>query len=173
MSNRFVTAYQQFLDDNGDPVANGTVQFWENKTTTPKTIYSDPEFTTPQTNPYVLDINGSIQGDVWLDGIYTYQLRDENGAVIRTIDDASGSGGASGGSTVYQDENQLGSDGSSNNTLYNLLSLTYTPGDSQLFVYVNGLRQNISEDYTESSGTQVIFVRSLQDNDDIKFEVLS
>jgi len=171
MSDRIVTAYQQFLDDNGDPVANGTIEFFENFTTTPKTIFSDPAFTTPQTNPYTLDINGSVQADVFLDGVYTYELRSVDTALIRTINDVTGSGGGESGAT-YEDENQLGSDGASNNKLFTLSVITYLVGGSALFVYVNGVRQNITEDYVETSSTQVTFERSLEDEDDVKFEVL-
>lgn len=172
MSDRIVTGYQQFKDDNGDPVANGTLEFFENKTTTPKTIFSDPTFLTPQTNPYTLDINGSVQADVFLQGIYTYELRLVDTALVRTIDDVSGAGGL-GGTVSYEDEDQLGSDGASDNKIFTLATITYPVGDSELFVYVNGTRQNIIEDYTEVSANTVAFIRSLADEDDVKFEVLA
>lgn len=55
----------QFSDSNGDPASGGSVYFYANGTTTPQTVYSDPELTTPLANPQTLDSSGMLTSSVF------------------------------------------------------------------------------------------------------------
>lgn len=66
--------------------ANGTLQFYDKGTTTPKATYSDEELTTPNANPVELDASGRAETEIWLDGEYSVVLRDEDATVVWTRD---------------------------------------------------------------------------------------
>lgn len=86
---RIINAYQVFETLTGAPNANGTIEFFINETITPQNIYTTPLLDVPQTNPYTLDINGAIVGDVWLDPLvtYTYELKASDTSLIGVVDD--------------------------------------------------------------------------------------
>lgn len=65
---------------------NGSLTFYDRGTTTPRNTYSDPELTTPNTNPVILDGGGRANTNIWLDGEYTVVLEDSLGAVVWTRD---------------------------------------------------------------------------------------
>jgi polygalacturonase len=78
----FPPAYQ-FCDDNGDPVASGTVSFYENGTTTLKSIFTDASLQTAATNPQPLSSAGRFnQGDMFGSGIYTAVLKTSAAAQV-------------------------------------------------------------------------------------------
>jgi hypothetical protein len=66
--------------------ADGTLQFYDQGTTTPKATYSDEELTTPNANPVELDAAGRAETEIWLDGPYTVVLKDEDGTTVWTRD---------------------------------------------------------------------------------------
>jgi hypothetical protein len=66
--------------------ANGTLQFYDQGTTTPKATYSDEGLTTPNANPVELDAAGRAETEIWLDGPYTVVLKDEDGTTVWTRD---------------------------------------------------------------------------------------
>lgn len=70
-------------------------------TTTPQATYTDETGATPNTNPVVLDSNGSAA--VWIDPSLSYKfvLNDVNGNLIFTADQVSASGG--GGVTLWNE----------------------------------------------------------------------
>lgn len=49
---------QQFIDQNGEPYAGGSVYFYIPSTTTPKTTWKDAGQSVPNTNPVILDSAG-------------------------------------------------------------------------------------------------------------------
>lgn len=51
-------AEQTFVDQNGKPLASGCVYFYVPGTSTPKDTFANPEGTTTNTNPVVLDLAG-------------------------------------------------------------------------------------------------------------------
>lgn len=76
------------------PCANGSLTFCDLGTTTPKGTWSDPEKTTLNSNPVLLDSSGRSNTNIWLDGGYTVTLRDADGVVIwyRDVDSGQGAG---------------------------------------------------------------------------------
>lgn len=90
----------QFLDANGDPVNSGTVNFYDNGTTTDKGIFTDASLATAATNAALLNSAGRFnQGDLYGSGTYTVVLKDSASTQIWSRDDF----------TVYQFNGQ-GSD---------------------------------------------------------------
>lgn len=77
MANTLYVPVFRAFDDNGDPLAGGLVYTYEAGTNTPKATYTDATMTTPNSNPVVLDANGSAQ--IWTSGYYKINLTDANG----------------------------------------------------------------------------------------------
>lgn len=79
---------QIFLDDDGNPVANGTVTFKVTGTNDNKDTFEDAQLTTANDNPLQLDASGrpdNNPGSVFLEpGGYDITLKDADGATIRT-----------------------------------------------------------------------------------------
>ncbi len=73
-------AQQQFCDSNGQPLAAGSVYFYEVGTTTPKATYQDSGLTVPNSNPVVLDSAG--RATIWGSGSYRQVLYDVNSVMI-------------------------------------------------------------------------------------------
>jgi hypothetical protein len=73
-------AEQQFIDENGVPYANGTVEFYVPGTLTFKNTYQDPNAVTQNTNPVILDAAG--RAIIFGIGDYRQILRDANGVMI-------------------------------------------------------------------------------------------
>lgn len=83
------TPRQQFFDDNGDPLANGTLRAYLAGTSTPADIYTDVNLATPHAWPAALDGHGRIT--VFLDAIsYKFELRDSLGHAVYSQDNISG-----------------------------------------------------------------------------------
>jgi len=94
-------ANQRYLNDTGQPVANGTVGYYIPNTLTKKTIWQDSGKVTAQTNPVLLDAGGKPQpaGQTYGDGSYRQIVKDSNGVQIwDSVTTSTGSGSSSGGS---------------------------------------------------------------------------
>lgn len=89
MSNEVINPFQEFKDNSGVPLANGTISFLVNTTTALGTIFSDEALTVAQSNPYTLDAYGRIAGDVKYTGLRTLLIKTESGATVRTLDNIS------------------------------------------------------------------------------------
>lgn len=78
----------QFTDDDGAPLASGSLTFYRSTTTTFQNTYSDRLFTTANVNPLPLDADGRTSAECWLDDTKNYRviLKDSTGAVIWDID---------------------------------------------------------------------------------------
>jgi len=70
----------QFCDANGHPFAGGTITTYIKGTDTLKDCWVDPDQTSLQTNPIVLDAAGRCL--MWGDGEYRLVLRDADGNLI-------------------------------------------------------------------------------------------
>jgi hypothetical protein len=75
-----VTPLLQWSDANGTPYANGTITTYIVGTGTPKQTWADPDQTSPNANPIVLDAAGRSQ--MWGDGSYRLVLHDAAGNLI-------------------------------------------------------------------------------------------
>ena len=102
-------AVQTFEDDEGNPLAGGTVYFMIPSTTTPKDTWSDAGETTLNTNPILLDAAGqNPAGGIYGSGSYRQVVYDADGNLIwdrLTADTAVGGvayGGVSTGSANAQ-----------------------------------------------------------------------
>ncbi len=73
-------AQQQFCDANGQPLAGGSVAFYEVGTTTPKGTYQDQGLTIPNSNPVILDSAG--RATIWGSGNFRQVLYDVFGTLI-------------------------------------------------------------------------------------------
>lgn len=76
--------YNQFLDDDGNPLTGGFVYSYEAGTDTPKATYTDYTGSTPASNPVELDAAG--RADIWIEGDYKFTVKDADGVTIRTVD---------------------------------------------------------------------------------------
>lgn len=97
-------AKQQYVDDSGNPVASGRIDYYIPSTSTRKTVWTDAAKTTPQTNGVLLDAAGRPQptGQTYGDGVYRQVVKDVNGVTIwdAVTTSTGGSGGGGGGTTV-------------------------------------------------------------------------
>lgn len=73
-------AETQFIDGNGAPYASGQVFFYVPSTTTPKATWVDPNNTTLNGNPVVLDASGRAL--IYGNGLYRQVLKDQFGNTI-------------------------------------------------------------------------------------------
>lgn len=91
--------FWQALDNNGDPLAAGTINTYEAGTTTNKQTFTDSTEGTPNANPIVLDANG--RANIWLDtGSYKFVIKDSGGSTLSTVDNITGDAANVFGSTV-------------------------------------------------------------------------
>lgn len=71
---------QVFLDQNGKPLAAGTVYFYVPNTSTPKATWADPNQVTTNLNPVPLDMSG--RAIIYGSGLYRQVVKDVYGNVI-------------------------------------------------------------------------------------------
>jgi len=71
---------QQFLDENGDPLASGTVGMYVPATLTPKNTWQDPTNSTLNANPIVLDSAGEAL--IYGSGVYRQIVKDVFGNTV-------------------------------------------------------------------------------------------
>jgi len=79
-SNLLPNGRQQFLDGNGKPLAGGSVYFYIPNTTTFKTTWQDDGKVSQNTNPVLLDANGTAV--IFGDGEYRQVLKDAFGTTV-------------------------------------------------------------------------------------------
>ena len=81
---------QQFFDANGDPLAAGKVAFFVAGTSSPKSVFSDPDLAPEhaQTNPVILDANGRPPAPIFIQpGGYLVEVRSADDVLLWTCDD--------------------------------------------------------------------------------------
>lgn len=71
---------QQIFDNDGNPLAGGSVQFYERGTTTPKDTWQDIDLTVLNENPVTLDSAG--RAIIWGNGVYRQVVRDALGNLV-------------------------------------------------------------------------------------------
>lgn len=87
MASRLLNQSPVYLDDDGQPVAGGTLYFYVSGTTTPKDVYGDKAKTVNLGSTELLDSSGRQVNDIWLDGSYTVTLRDADAVQVWSLDD--------------------------------------------------------------------------------------
>lgn len=86
MAQLFDTGIFSVLGTNSALGAGYTLGWFEAGTTTPIDSYSDPDLTTPNTNPVVADANGRFP-QMWLAADdYKYVLKSASGTTLITVD---------------------------------------------------------------------------------------
>lgn len=98
MAYRFLDPNPVYFELDGTLIAaNGSLQFFNRSTTTPKTTFNSAAMSTANANPVPLDAAGRASTEIWLSGDYTVVLRDDLGATVWTRDVLDS---ASGGTTI-------------------------------------------------------------------------
>lgn len=121
---------QTFLDDNGDPLAGGSVYFYIPTTSTPKDTWQDPNQVSLNTNPVVLDSAG--RAIIYGSGSYRQVVKDSLGNTIwdQLTADPSGTaaswGGTSGGTANAQTVTAGAFSGNSGQVIWFLAGFTNT-----------------------------------------------
>lgn len=95
-----------FFDNNGNPLVNGKVYFFNPGTTTNKTTWQDSAETIPNTNPVTLDSSG--RAIILGDGTYRQRVFDRNNNLIWDQQTASGGSGSGGGTATVGDGDSVG-----------------------------------------------------------------
>ena len=86
---RFGTIGTQYFDSAGDPLASGLLYFYESGTTTAKATYVDENLTIANTNPVVLNADGT-QPNIFYDGTAKVILTDSDYVQIDQKDPVGG-----------------------------------------------------------------------------------
>jgi len=87
LSFNVINPFQQFIDTTGKVRVSGIVTFFNNRTTVKASIFSDESLSVAQTNPYTLNANGQIAGDVKYSGLLTVQESNSDGSDVITTND--------------------------------------------------------------------------------------
>ena len=75
----------QFVSDGGIPLVGGKIYIGDvdqDPVANPKSIFSDREFTSALANPQTIDATGRSTNKIWVDGKYSLQINDINGAQV-------------------------------------------------------------------------------------------
>ena len=150
----------QFFDNSGVPLAGGLLYSYEAGTTTPAVTYTSAAGNIANANPIVLDAAGRPPSEVWLSLIaYKLVLRTSAGVLIWTMDNLSGL------PAVGSQDDQVATAGQ---TVFNV-GFAYIVGANSLSVLVNGSKQIVTLNYTETTSTIVTFVDGLNVGDIVEF----
>jgi hypothetical protein len=151
----------QFFTDNGVPLVGGLLYTYLAGTTTPAVTYTSSTGVTPNSNPIVLNAAGRPPYEIWLDGINTYKLVLQTSASVQVwvMDGIAGLPAARTQNYVSATAGQ---------TAVNV-GFSYTPGNNSLSVFVNGSKQIVTLNYTETSTTVVTFLTGLNVGDIVEF----
>ena len=151
----------QFFNNDGVPLAGGLIYTYLAGTSTPQASYTSALGNIPHSNPIVLDAAGRVPGgEIWLTiGVsYKFVINDSSNVLIGTYDNINGTGsGGQGYVTATQSQ-----------TVVNV-PFSYVVGTNNLKVYVNGSKQIITLNYTETSSTSITFTGGLNVGDIVEF----
>ena len=81
---RFGDLDTQFLDDSGNPLVSGLINFYEPGTTTRKDTYADVNLTIANSNPVELTAAGRLDHDVYYSGSIDAKLTTSAGVQVKT-----------------------------------------------------------------------------------------
>ena len=150
----------QFFDNSGVPLAGGLLYSYEAGTTTPAATYTTSAGNIAHTNPIVLDAAGRPPQEIWLaNQLYKLVLKTSAGVLLWTMDNIAGLPAANSQNDLVATAGQ---------TAFTV-GFTYTVGNNSLSVLVNGSKQIVTLNYTETSSSVVTFVDGLNVGDVVEF----
>ena len=162
----------QFFDNSGQVLTGGLLYTYLAGTTTPAVTYTTNSGLIAQPNPIVLNAAGRVpdSGEIWLTDsvLYKFVLKDSTSVQIATWDNISG---INSNFIVYGTQTQTIT-ATQAQTVFTLTTVTYTPASNSLIVYVNGSKQILATNYTETSSTSVTFVSGLNVGDLVQFTTI-
>jgi len=157
-------AAAQFFDNSGQVLTGGKLYTYLAGTTTPAVTYTTISGLTAQPNPIILNAAGRVpdSGEIWLSNsvLYKFVLKDQNDVLIATWDNIEGinsSSGQAGYATATQAQTVV------------TVPFSYVTGVNALKVYVNGSKQVLTLNYTETTTTSVTFLTGLNVGDIVEF----
>jgi hypothetical protein len=150
----------QFFDNNGVPLAGGLLYSYAGGTTTPLATYTTASGSTANSNPIVLDSAGRPPSEIWLTAAaYKLVLKTSTGVQLWSMDNITGLPSAG-----SQDDQSA----TAGQTVFTV-GFTYTVGNNSLSVLVNGSKQIVTLNYTETNNTTVTFLTGLNAGDVVEF----
>lgn len=84
MAQLLAAPYNQFFDNDGNPLAGGKIYTYAAGTTTPRATYTDAGGLTPASNPVLLDSEG--RASIWMSGYYKIVVKDSNNVQLWEVD---------------------------------------------------------------------------------------
>jgi hypothetical protein len=150
----------QFFDNSGNVLTGGLIYTYAAGTTTPLVTYTSATGVTPNSNPIVLDAAGRPPSQIWLSGGYNYKFILQNSTAVQLWSMDNLSGLPSAGTQSYQTATQ-------GQTIFS--GLTYVVGNNSLKVYVNGSKQVVTLNYTETTASSITFLSGLNVGDIVEF----
>jgi len=156
-------AATQFFDNSGQVLTGGKLYTYLAGTTTSATTYTTNVGNVANSNPIILDAAGRVpsSGEIWLTaGInYKFVLKTSADVQLWSVDGLSGlaSSGQAGNVTATQGQTVV------------TVPFTYLVGQNSLKVFVNGSKQIVTTNYTETSTTSVTFLTGLNVGDIVEF----
>jgi hypothetical protein len=158
--------YPIFSEADGLPLENGYIWIGSanlDPQTNPINVYWDAALTITAAQP-IRTLNGYVvyQGTpsrFYVGTNYSIRVMDKNGSTIYTSLSGNSSSISGGNDVVTATDGQ---------TVFNL-SFSYNAGTNSLFVFVNGSKQIVTLNYTETSSTSVTFLTGLNVGDVVQF----
>lgn len=164
--------FPSFNDTDGSPLNNGYVYVGSanlNPVTDPIPVYWDAALTQPAAQP-IRTINGYLSRNGSPGRIYTnfitYSFRVTNNKGEQVFSDLNYTDPTSSAGSTYQQVITA----IAGQTVFNL-SRTYVPGTNNLFVYRNGLRLIVGQDYNETGYSQVTLTAGAANGDEFVFDI--
>ena len=152
MAGRFIPPSEQYLTDSGDILSGGKLFFYDSGTAVLKNTFSDPDGTTANTNPVILDGAGRTP-NIFLDGAYKLIIKDANDVQIEERDPVLASDSTTKGFGVW---NAV--------TIFSLNDISRA-SNNLLYISIIGSNQNNEPSATATAWTQVQLLRTYNVNE--------
>ena len=151
----------QFFDNNGVPLSGGLIYTYQAGTSTPLATYTTAAGNIANSNPIVLNSSGRPPSEIWLISGYSYKfvLQDANNVQIWSMDNLQGvpSAGQEGYVTATQGQ-----------TVFTV-PFNYLVGSNSLYVFVNGSKEIVNQNYVETNTNTITFIDGLNVGDVVEF----
>lgn len=90
---RIINNFPVYMDLAGNPASGGYLKFYETNTTTPKSVFADPELTIDNGSSVSIGSDGRTVVETWGSGAYRVRLYDADNTLIAEADDVEIAGG--------------------------------------------------------------------------------